>query len=30
MSDWTVYRIAGDTLTKLAQPSVSDPSFDSL
>ena len=20
MSDWTVYRIAGDTLTKLAQP----------
>ena len=30
MSDWTVYRIAGDTLTKLAQPSVSDPSFGSL
>lgn len=27
MSDWTVYRIAGDTLTKLARPSVSDPSF---
>ena len=30
MSDWTVYRIAGDTLTKLAQPSVSELSFGSL